>query len=95
MGTAPAPEGRAARAEGKGGYARGVSNDPRPGATLGRVDVDTELIYLRAGAEPPWERVKRDGEDVTARPEAWTPYQRERRASFEERVEHYRAEGLI
>lgn len=69
--------------------------DPRPGARRGPVDEGRELLYLRAGAEPPWERVKRDGVDVTDRPELWSPYQRERRVEFEERVEHYRAEGLI
>jgi hypothetical protein len=72
-----------------------MSLDPRPGALPGRVDVATELVYLRARAEPPWERVKRDGVDVTTRPDLWTPYQRQRRVEFEERVESYRAEGLI
>jgi len=69
--------------------------DPRPGTRLGRPDVDTELVYLRAGAEPPWERPHRDGRDVTLEPELQTPHQQERRAAFLERVEHYRAEGLL
>ncbi|GEB46933.1 hypothetical protein MTE01_28780 [Microbacterium testaceum] len=72
-----------------------MGGDPRPGSVPGRVDVETELIYLRARSEPPWERVKRDGVDVTDRPDLWTPYQRARRVEFEERVEFYRAEGLI
>lgn len=54
-----------------------------------------ELTYLRAGADPPWERPHRDGVDITEHPELWSPYERERRLEFEERVERYRAEGLI
>ncbi|MBB3158204.1 hypothetical protein FHS07_001900 [Microbacterium proteolyticum] len=69
--------------------------DPRPGARLGRVDTDRELTYLRAGSDPPWERPHRDGVDVTDHPAAWTPYQRERRLSFEARVADYRQRGLI
>ena len=69
--------------------------DPRPGASLGTINVTQELTYLRAGAEPTWERVWRCGEDVTARPEMWSPYERERRLSFEDRVRTYRASGLL
>jgi len=69
--------------------------DPRPGASRGRPDIDTELVYLRAGSEPPWERPHRDGEDVTDRPELWTPYQRERRLAFESRVADYRERGIL
>ncbi|OAZ40967.1 hypothetical protein A9Z40_03225 [Microbacterium arborescens] len=69
--------------------------DPRPGASPGKVNEAAELAYLRTGSEPPWERPHQDGEDVTDRPDLWTPYQRERRVEFERRVERYRAEGLI
>lgn len=69
--------------------------DPRPGASLGVVNVHHELAYLRAGSDPPWERPHLNGEDVTDRPGLWTPYQRERRASFEARVHDYRERGLI
>lgn len=54
-----------------------------------------ELTYLRAGAEPDWERPHRDGVDITDRPDLQTPYQRRRREEFEQRVESYRADGLI
>lgn len=64
-------------------------------ANPGRIDRDVELTYLRAGAEPPWERPHRNGVDVTTDPDAQTPYQRQRRASFEERLREYRAEGLV
>lgn len=57
--------------------------------------MDVELSHLRAGAEPPWERPHRDGRDITLEPELQSPYQRERRLEFLERVEHYRAEGLL
>ncbi|MDF2562278.1 MAG: hypothetical protein K0R99_3724 [Microbacterium sp.] len=40
--------------------------DPRPDAALGRVNVEAELAYLRAGSEPPWEREMRNGEDITS-----------------------------
>lgn len=69
--------------------------DPRPRASLGRVNTDHELAYLRAGSDPPWERPHHDGIDITDTPEAWTPYQRERRESFEARVVEYRQRGLI
>lgn len=61
----------------------------------GRIDRDVELTYLRANAEPPWERPHRNGVDVTDQRELQTPYQRQRRESFEERLREYRAEGLI
>ncbi len=69
--------------------------DPRPGASLGIVNLTQELTYLHAGAEPTWERVWRGGKDVTDRPEEWSPYERERRLGFEDQVRIYRAEGLI
>lgn len=69
--------------------------DPRPGATRGRINTEHELSYLRAGSDPPWERPHRDGIDITDTPEMWTPYQRERRLSFEARVVEYRQAGLI
>lgn len=59
------------------------------------VHVALELTYLRAGSEPDWERPHRNGQDVTDRPDLQTPYQRLRRAQFEQRVESYRIEGLI
>lgn len=59
------------------------------------VHVPAELVYLRAGSEPPWERPHRDGVDVSDRPDLQTPYQRRRRESFLQRVEAYRAGGLI
>ena len=67
--------------------------DPRPNASLGRVNVEAELAYLRAGSEPPWERVMRNGEDITPRPELWTPYERQRREAFEMRKVVYRSDG--
>lgn len=69
--------------------------DPRARALPGRVDVDRELTYLRAGSEPPWERPHRDGVDITDRPDLQTPYQMQRRAEFEERVEEYRRSGRL
>ncbi|WP_307460844.1 MULTISPECIES: hypothetical protein [Microbacterium] len=69
--------------------------NPREGAVPGRVDEHTELVYLRAGSDPPWERPHRDGVDVTDAPALQTPYQRERRAAFEERVRAYRERGLL
>ncbi|WP_454149334.1 hypothetical protein [Microbacterium lacticum] len=63
--------------------------------TYPRVDVRTELVYLRASSEPPWERPHRDGVDITDRPDLQTPDQRQRRAEFEARVADYRARGLI
>lgn len=69
--------------------------DPRPGASLGHVNTGIELLCLRLGADPLWERPMRDGQDITDRPELWTPYQRERRESYEARVADYRARGLI
>lgn len=60
------------------------------------VSVPIEIAALRIpGWEPPWERPHRDGVDITDRPDLQTPYQRERRRQFEERVADYRAEGLI
>ena len=61
----------------------------------GTVYSGVELTYLRAGAEPLWERPHRDGLDITDRPDLWTHYQRARRESFELRLAQYRAEGLI
>lgn len=69
--------------------------DPRPDARRGPVNTDHELAYLRSGSEPPWERPHLDGADITDTPEAWTPYQRERRLAFEARVTDYRQRGLI
>ena len=69
--------------------------DPRPGASLGKVNTDHELAYLRAGSDPPWERPHRDGVDITDTPEKWTPYQRERRLAFEARVADYRQCGIL
>ncbi|OZD47357.1 hypothetical protein CH252_20970 [Rhodococcus sp. 06-1477-1B] len=69
--------------------------DPRTGSLLDRADVATELTYLRARADPPWERPHHDGRDVTLEPELQSPYQRQRRLEYEERVELYRAEGLL
>lgn len=69
--------------------------EPRANAVPGRVDVDRELTYLRAGAEPPWERPHLEGVDITDRPELQTAYQRQRRAEYVSRVEGYRQRGLI
>lgn len=69
--------------------------DPRANAVPGRVDVDRELTYLRAGAEPPWERPHLDGVDITDCPDLQTPYQRQRRAEFDARVEEYRSSGRL
>ena len=64
-------------------------------ALTGSVDSGIEVAYLRAGAEPLWERPHRNGVDITDRPDLWTPYQRHRRESFEERVARYRDEGRV
>jgi hypothetical protein len=69
--------------------------DPRSDARLGGVDETRELTYLRAGMEPPWEVPHRGGRDVRLEPELQTEYQRTRWLEFLERVEHYRAEGLL
>lgn len=69
--------------------------DPRANAVPGRVDERLELTYLRAGAEPPWERPHRDGVDITDHPDMQTPYQRQRRAEYVSRVEGYREHRLI
>ncbi|SDQ11259.1 hypothetical protein [Microbacterium sp. cf332] len=69
--------------------------DPRPNASLGVVNAALELTYLRAGSEPPWERVVRNGEDITHRPELWTPYERQRREEFEGRQADYRSRSVI
>ncbi|KQR86744.1 hypothetical protein ASF96_10510 [Microbacterium sp. Leaf179] len=69
--------------------------DPRANAVPGRVDTATELTYLRAGADAPWERPHCDGVDITDRPDLQTPYQRHRRAEYVSRVEGYRERGLI
>lgn len=60
-----------------------------------RVNTHAELAYLRAGSEPPWERVRHGGVDVTDQPELWSPYERERRDEFLERVAGYREAGLL
>jgi hypothetical protein len=73
----------------------GMRLDPRPNASLGRVNTEAELAYLRAGSDPSWERPHDDGADITAQPERWTPSQWERRLAFEERVQQYRRDGLI
>ncbi|MDN3443751.1 hypothetical protein [Microbacterium sp. APC 3901] len=59
------------------------------------VNESAEISHLRAGWDPPWERPSLNGEDVTDRPELWTPYQRARREAFEARLVRYRAENLI
>lgn len=59
------------------------------------VSRDAELVALRAGSDPDWERPHRDGVDITDRPDLWTPYQRARREAFEARVADYRQRGLI
>lgn len=69
--------------------------EPRPGAQNDRVSEPTELVYLRAGSDPPWERPHRGGVDITGRPDLWTPYQRARRETFEARVTDYRRRGLL
>jgi hypothetical protein len=69
--------------------------DPRPGALPGRPNEHIELLYLRDGADPPWERPHLDGVDITDRPDLQSPYQRQRRAEFEERVARYREEGRL
>lgn len=69
--------------------------DARAMTMPGRIDRDVELTYLRAGAEPPWERPHRNGVDVTERPDLQTPYQQQRRSAFEERLREYRASGII
>lgn len=71
------------------------SMDPRARALPGRVDVDRELTYLRAGSDPPWERPRLDGVDITDRPDLQTPYQRQRRAEFDARVEGYRSSARL
>lgn len=69
--------------------------DARAMSQPGRIVRDVELTYLRAGAEPPWERPHRNGVDITDQPELQTPYQRQRRAGFEARLREYRDSGLI
>lgn len=69
--------------------------DPRPGARLGPVDEQTELLYLQAGMDPPWQRIKRNGVDVTDQPELHTPFERQQRETFEQRVNRCRTDGLI
>ncbi|MEO2133400.1 MULTISPECIES: hypothetical protein [unclassified Microbacterium] len=69
--------------------------DPRPGAKLGPPDERLELLYLRAGSEPPGARPRRDGVDITDRPDLWTPYQRMQREAYEARVARYRRDGLL
>jgi hypothetical protein len=55
----------------------------------------TELTCLRLGGDPPWCRPSDNGEDITLQPERQTDYQRARIQRYWERVEHYRAEGLL
>lgn len=69
--------------------------DPRANAVPGRVDTATELTYLRAGADAPWERPHCDGVDVTDQPDLQTAYQRQRRAEYDARVQGYRERGLV
>lgn len=59
------------------------------------VNEPLELTYLRARADPDWERVDGNGVDITARPERWTPYPRARREAFEARVAGYRQRRLL
>lgn len=49
-----------------------AATEPRANAVPGRVDERLELTYLRARAEPPWERPHRDGVDITDRPDLQT-----------------------
>lgn len=69
--------------------------DPRPRSKPGPVNEALELQYLRAGMDPPWERPKLNGRDVTDEPDLQTPFQRQRRAEFEARVDRYRASGAL
>lgn len=69
--------------------------EPRPNAVPGRVDTATELTYLRAGTDAPWERPHCDGVDITDRPDLQTPYQRQRRVEYDARVQGYRECGLV
>lgn len=69
--------------------------DDRAARYPGHVQEPIELAYLRAGAEPDWERPHRDGVDVTDHPELWSPYQALRRRQFDARVAAYRRDGLI
>jgi hypothetical protein len=69
--------------------------DARAWLHIDNANPELELTYLRAGSDPNWERVKRNGQDITDRPEQWTPYQRARRRAFEGRVAGYRAAGLL
>lgn len=72
----------------RGGYDRALDY-------IDKVNTQLELTYLRSGADPDWERVTRNGVDISDRPELWSEYQRARRESFIERVDAYRADGLI
>lgn len=69
--------------------------DARALQAEGPVNVVTELAYLRAGCDPPWERPHLNGTDITDQPHLWTPYQRARRESYEARVRQYRAGSLL
>jgi hypothetical protein len=69
--------------------------DERAFAYIDKVNVGLELTYLRSGSDPDWERPHINGVDVTGSPELWSPYQRARREAFVERVEAYRADGLL
>ena len=60
-----------------------------------RVNVKVELTYLRAGTDPPWERIWRAGKDITDTPDLWLPAERTRRLEYEERVTRYRADGYL
>lgn len=76
-------------------YRAAADLDARAARIPGQVTADVELTYLRAGAEPGWERPHRNGLDITDRPDLWTPYQRQRRESFDARVRDYRERGLL
>ena len=69
--------------------------DARAWPHIDNANLELELTYLRAGSDPNWERVKRNGEDITDQPQLWTPYQRARRRAFEERVAGYRQAGML
>ena len=50
------------------------------------VNIPLELTYLRAGADPDWERPHENGEDITDQPERCTPFPPTRRVAYDARV---------
>lgn len=69
--------------------------DSRAWRYLDNANMALELTYLRAGSDPDWERVVRDGVDITDQPGLWNAYQRARRQRFEARLAQYKADGLL